>query len=72
MTYRNFLFLNFLITLMAHSDHGGSAVGQSVCLACERLMFESQPRQFQVEKKGSDSSIDKHSATDVSVTGPWR
>ena len=38
----------------------------------EGLVFESQPRQTQVVKTGSDSSIVKRSALGVSVTGPRR
>ena len=58
---------------MAHSDHGGSAVGQSVCLACERLDVRitaaTVPSRLKI---GNDSSTAKRSATNLSVTGPWR
>ena len=38
----------------------------------EGWVFESQPRQINVIKTGSDSSSAKRSATCVSVTGPRR
>ena len=38
----------------------------------EGWMFESQPRQTQVVKTGSDSSTAKRSAIGVNATGPWR
>ena len=38
----------------------------------EGWVFESQPRQIQVVKTGSDSSTAKQSITGVSVTGPRR
>ena len=38
----------------------------------ESWVFESQPRQTLDVKTGSDSSIAKHTALGVSVTGPWR
>ena len=51
------------------------AVAQSiraVALHTDVWVFESQPRQTQVVKIGSDNSPAKCSATDVSVTGPRR
>ena len=38
----------------------------------EGLVFEFQPRQTQVVKRGSDNSTAKRSALSVSVTGPRR
>ena len=52
-----------------------AAAAQSVgalALIAEDRVFESQPRQTLVVKKGSDSSIAKRSLIGVSVTGPRR
>ena len=48
------------------------AVGLNIRLAFGRFGVRFQPRHTQVVKTGSYSSTAKCSATDVSVTDPWR
>ena len=51
---------------------GGAQWVRTFTPQAEGWVFESQPRQTQVVKTGSDSSTAKRSALGVSVTGPRR
>ena len=60
--------------LQLYTNHTTAAVAQWLERGPRKrkVVFESQPRQTLIIKKGSDSSASKRSAIGESVTGPQR